>query len=61
MSYDSYTEVECEVIATTDSAVLIEYDDGETWVPKSCIDYGDDIEEGDNLVNIANWFIEKSM
>ncbi len=58
---NSFTEVDCEIVNTTDAAILIEYEDGEIWIPRSAIENGDDIEGGDGFVRIADWFIEKEM
>ena len=49
-----------EVIKVTDSAVLFVTDDGtETWIPRSVCLQGEDIDEGDTDVCVADWFPER--
>jgi hypothetical protein len=48
----------CEVTRTTDDAVLVEYGDEEFWVPRSVCLAGDQIEEGDTEIIIANWWLQ---
>lgn len=49
-----------EVIKVTDGAVLfVTDDDREVWVPRSvCLD-GDEAEEGDTDLIVADWWLEK--
>ena len=50
-----------EVIAETDKAILVRFDDRELWVPKSQVSDNSDVyEKGDsgNLI-ISPWFAEK--
>ena len=60
MAETHHTSITGKIIATTDRAVLLEEPSGdETWIPRSVIDGGDDIEEQDVDPNVADWFIEK--
>lgn len=65
MGYDDveYVEIECdEVKAETAMAVLLDLGEEEPkWVPKSLIDGGQDLHEGDcpGTVSIAEWWAEK--
>lgn len=54
------TTVKGEVKRTTRLAVLFKPEDGdELWVPRSvCLD-GDEIEDGDTDLVIADWFIDR--
>lgn len=48
------------IVRTTAKAVLVRFTDGrETWIPRSACEGGDDLEEGDTDIVVANWFIEK--
>ncbi len=59
---DSYSNIDCQILAVTNDAVLIEYDDGEKWIPKSVIENdAEEIEIGDIEVPVADWFIDKEM
>jgi RNase P/RNase MRP subunit p29 len=53
--------IEGVVIRETDSAVLLETDDGKVWVPKSIVidppDYWGEDEEVE--IEIPTWFAEK--
>lgn len=53
------TTLSGEVKKTTDDAVLFQTDDGtEFWVPRSvCLD-GQEIDEGDTDIVIADWWLE---
>lgn len=53
------TILEGEVIKTTDSAVLFVVDGDEHWLPRRVCLEGDRLEEGDERVSVANWFLEK--
>lgn len=44
----------------TDLAVLAEINGEEYWIPRSVIEDGDDLEEGDSgEIEIAEWFARK--
>lgn len=48
------------ITRTTESAVLMELDDGsEYWVPRSVCISGDTITEGDTDILVACWFLDK--
>lgn len=61
-----------ELIAATDEAVLVEFDDGSTepvigvnrfWIPKSVIESGlDDLEEPGDIadIEVRTWFVQKT-
>ena len=60
---------DCELIAETEAAILIEFDDGGTepeigvnrfWIPRSVIESSDLEEVGDiGDIEVATWFIGK--
>lgn len=53
------TTIDAEVIRTTDSAVLIDINGREKWVPRRvCLD-GNAIEEGDSDLIIADWWLKQ--
>lgn len=53
------TTVEAEVTRTTDAAVLVTIDGDEHWVPRSVCLSGEDIQEGDTDLIVANWWLQK--
>jgi hypothetical protein len=56
----TYDPIDGEVILTTDAAVLIETPDGkERWVPRSCCEDGNDLDEGDDDIRIATWWLDR--
>lgn len=59
---DNWVEMEdCEIIAATDRAILLEHETDQFWVPKSCVQNGDEYEAGDAgcLVLVKEWFARK--
>lgn len=50
-----------EIIRTTQAAVLYRetVTDRETWIPRSVLQDGDQVETGDTDLVCACWFIEK--
>jgi hypothetical protein len=59
----------CEVVRTTERAVLIvfdvkspsgEEDEVELWVPRSVCEEGDGLDEGDKDIRVKRWFVEKN-
>lgn len=55
-----YVEIDCEIIHATRYAVLISDGDRQNWVPRSCIEDGNDIDlEGNMTLNMALWFAEQ--
>jgi hypothetical protein len=56
MSASNWVHLEgCNVLRVTDKAMLVEYDDGELWLPLSQIDpeSRDQYEEGDEDVTVS--------
>lgn len=51
--------LEAEITRTTDSAVLVDLDDRELWVPRSVCLEGDALDVGDTDIIVAAWFAEK--
>lgn len=52
---------DCEILATTDAALYIEYDDEQHWIPRSQIEGGDDedIEKGDvRTLVVTKWIAD---
>lgn len=57
---DEHETFEGRVIKTTTAAVLIATPDGdEIWFPRSVIDGGAGLDEGDEDPAVARWFLEK--
>lgn len=66
-----YTTFDGEVVRVTDKAVLFRFavmpmlpglepnKPAEKWIPRSCCEDGDAIDEGDTDICIADWFCEK--
>lgn len=57
-----YVELEdCDIIAETDLAFLIEYDGDEYWIPRSQIEDPESLEEGDGpvTVSVTEWIAEQ--
>lgn len=54
-----YVTLHCEVLRTTDKAVLVELNGEEVWIPRSQCEGGDDIDEGDDSINVTRWFADK--
>lgn len=52
---------ECDVLAVTDLAILLRYDDEEYWLPKSQVSDPDVFEKGDEgvTVSISEWIAEQ--
>lgn len=49
-----------EIETTTDAAVLAVIDGDELWIPRSVIEDGNSVEEGDDdSLEVAKWFAEK--
>lgn len=58
MSYrdDEWVDVDLKVIRATEKAVKVQHENGEDWIPRSCIDGGEDIIEGDHDVyGVKSW------
>ncbi len=58
----SYDTVHCDVIKTTEKAVLVFEEDNERelWIPRSVIEDGESVEEDEDLdLNVESWFCEK--
>lgn len=51
--------LEAEITRTTDSAVLVDLDDRELWIPRSVCLEGDALDVGDTDIIVAAWFAEK--
>jgi len=52
--------LDCEVILKTELAVRVKFDNGFLqWIPKSVIDDGDQIELGQQEIEVRTWFCEK--
>lgn len=52
-----YIEIDFELIHETQDAILITDGDKEGWVPKSCIEDGQDFDyESETELNMAEWF-----
>lgn len=51
----------CDIVGATEKALHVEYDGTEFWVPRSVVDGGDKLEQGDKdvSVSIQEWFCEK--
>jgi len=55
-----YTEIDFELIYETDMAVLITDGDKKDWVPKSCIEDGQNFDyENEETLNMAVWYAEQ--
>ena len=53
-----YTTLHCEVIRTTEKAVLVQLENGdEHWLPRSECDNGDAIDVGDDAIDVADWLL----
>lgn len=60
MSETDYCLVDCVVTRVTEKAALLELNDGrEVWVPRSCIEDGEDTAVFDKDVAVAEWFVDK--
>jgi hypothetical protein len=64
MGATNYIHLEdCDIIAVTDKAVLIEYEDEEYWIPVSQLADGEDhsFERGDEgvTVSISEWIAKE--
>ena len=44
---------DCDVLRTTEKAILVEYDGEEIWLPRSQVSDGEQYEEGDTGVTIS--------
>jgi hypothetical protein len=59
----TYANITCDVIATTEKAVLCAFAEGsvqQCWIPRSVISDGDVVEEDDNLsLDVEEWFVNK--
>lgn len=56
-----YTEIDYELIHETEEAVLITDGDKEGWVPKSCVEDGQDFDyESETTLGMALWFAEEN-
>jgi hypothetical protein len=53
---------DCTVKATTDKAVLVEYEGEEHWIPRSQISDGDELEKGDEAitVSVTEWWARRN-
>jgi hypothetical protein len=61
MSEPQYTLVSGLVEQTTDKAVLVKLEEGEsTWIPRSVCEDGDSIEEDDEELHVATWWLRKN-
>lgn len=48
------------VVKTTDAAILYQPDDGdEFWVPRKCVVHGAQIEDADEDIAIADWWLKQ--
>lgn len=53
-----------EIIVATPKAVLLSFEEKkgvirEQWVPRSVIEDGEEVEEGDSEIAVREWFIDK--
>ena len=56
----SFRIVEGEVRRVTDLAILyFTTDEQEVWIPRSVIDEGDAVAEGDTDIGVRRWFVER--
>lgn len=60
----SYGAVSGDVVHTTDKAILIATDDQgslkQFWIPRSVIEDGEEVEEGEALdIHVETWWLEK--
>lgn len=56
----SYVEIPFKLVHETEEAVLITDGDKQDWIPKSCIEDGQDFDyENETEINIATWFAEQ--
>lgn len=44
---------DCDVLAVTEAAVLVRFDGGEHWLPKSQLDEPDRYEKGDKGITVT--------
>jgi len=57
---DDFVEVAGEVIRTTEKAVLVRtVGDDEVWVPRSMVEGGGAVQEGDEDIQVKEWFALK--
>lgn len=62
MPQSNYVHLEgCNVVAVTDKAMLIEYDQSEYWLPLSQVADPDNYEKGDEdvTISITEWIAEQ--
>ena len=62
MGASYYVHLEgCEVVAQTESALLINYDDTEYWIPRTQIKGEDTYDVGDEdvTISITEWIAKK--
>ncbi len=61
MARNDMIEVEdLEFLHETDSAILVEYDGEEVWLPLSQIEWDGDAEKGDSItVTMPEWLAEE--
>lgn len=59
-----YYDIECDVIATTQDAVLLAFGEGplrQAWAPRSVIRDGSEVEKEDDItVEVEQWFCERN-
>jgi len=49
-----------QITRATNKAVLAKIGENEHWIPRSVIEDGDDLDEGDfGEINVAEWFAQK--
>jgi len=57
-----YRTLYCDnVITSTESAILVEVDGDETWIPKSNIESPEEVKEDlpDQEIEVVGWFYDK--
>lgn len=53
MSMSNWVTLEnCNIRKITEKAILIEWKDGDYWIPKSCIEDPDRLEVGDDNITV---------
>lgn len=64
MSASNWEHLEsCTVLRDTEKAILVEYEEEEFWIPRSCVSEGEKYEEGDEDVtlSVSEWFWKKHL
>ena len=55
----TYEEIDCDIEATTDAAVLVRYENETEWIPRSLIADGDAVDESTDRVEVADWKLKE--